>query len=330
MLTIAIPTYNRNKEVVETISSILRQLNDNCNLLILDNASDIAVSDSILEKGIDLNEYSHVKLIRNNTNIGAAANLLRCIELCSTGWLWILGDDDLPKSDSVNEVLKDLYTYSDFTFINYCSLHHKRENQVISSGITEFLNAMNNWGQINFTSLCILNADQLKPYLRFGFMYAYSWSCINACLFSRIVDKGGKALFSDKIILSEIDRADNDNKWIPLGPHFGKNVLLELLPENSDKKLLAAKMNAKPALEYVVCVLLNLIADTKNKNHYIYIYKNMIYRIYYFDSSIFLKIKFLVYGLLLRFPKIGLNVANFLLERRNQAVTINTNQFNRT
>ncbi|MES2376111.1 MAG: glycosyltransferase family 2 protein [Bacteroidota bacterium] len=330
MLTIAIPTYNRNKEVVDTILSTLPQLNENCKLLIIDNASSISVSDSLIERGVNLKDYNYTKLIQNVTNVGAQANLLRCIELCDTEWLWILGDDDLPNTDAVNLILKDLKSHEGFTFFNYCSLAHTRKDEIISSGITEFLNAFEDWGQINFTSLCILNAKQIKPYLRFGFLYAYSWSCINACLFSCIVDKGGKALFSKKVILSEIDRASDDNKWIPLGPHFGKNILLELLPNNSDKKLLASKMNNKPALEYIICLLIDLIISSGNKKHYIYIYNNMIYRLYYFNNNMFAKIKFSFYRLLLHNPKISSKLVNYLLKKSGRVVTVNINQFNRT
>ena len=329
MLTIAIPTYNRNIEVAETIASVLPQLSEVCNLLIIDNHSDIAVSKSLDEKNIKIEDRPNVRLIRNGINVGSQANLLRCIELCETEWLWILGDDDIPCSDAVGLILNDLSKHIDLTFLNYCSPFHTRDKEVMSSGITEFLESFEDWGQINFTSLCILNANKIKPFLRFGFSYAYSWSCINACLFSCIVEKGGAALFSKKIILSEIDKCNDDNKWIPLGPHFGKTILLELLPDTQDKKLLARIMNAKPSLEYTVCLIQQLMITSGQHAHYLYLYRNLVHRIYYFNSNLLVSIKIKLYGLLLVFPKFGLVIINYFLQRNKRVVKVAKNQFNR-
>lgn len=329
MLTIAIPTYNRNNEVVETIASVLPQLSDLCKLLIIDNHSDVAVSKSLQEKKIKFVDKLNVRLIRNSINVGSQANLLRCIEVCETEWLWILGDDDIPSSDAVELIMNDLAKHVDLTFLNYCSPIHKREEEVISSGITEFLESFEDWAQINFTSLCILNATKIKPFLRFGFSYAYSWSCINACLFSCIVEKGGTALFSKTVILSEIDKCSDDNKWVPLGPHMGKIILLELLPNTQDKKRLASVMNEKPSLEYIVCLIHQLITTSDQQAHYIYIYRNLVRRIYYFNSSLLVSIKIKLYSYLLVFPKFGSLVINYFLQRNNRAVKVTLNQFNR-
>ena len=119
MITIAIPTFNRNTEVVETIKAVLDQFSANCQLLILDNASDTSVEMSLAKQNIHLSGRERIRLIRNSVNVGAQANLLRCIELCTTEWLWILGDDDIPKKNAVELILSEIKTHSDFTFLNY-------------------------------------------------------------------------------------------------------------------------------------------------------------------------------------------------------------------
>lgn len=332
MLTIAIPTYNRNNEVVETISTVLPQLSDLCRLLVIDNHSDVSVAESLAVKGVVIEDTPGVRMISNGINVGSQANLLRCIELCDTEWLWILGDDDIPRPDAVKLILNDLPVHSvrtDLTFLNYCSPFHTRDKEVMSTGISEFLESFDDWGQINFTSLCILNATKIKPFLRFGFSYAYSWSCINACLFSCMVERGGTAFFSRTVILSEINKCDDDNKWVPLGPHMGKTILLELLPEQQDKKRLALLMNQKPSLEYIICLIHQLIITTDQKAHYIYICTNLIQRIYYFNTSFLVSLKIRLYSLLLLYPAFGSRIINYFLKRSNRVVKVSKSQFNR-
>jgi abequosyltransferase len=82
-LTIAIPTYNRSEQIKATISLLLPQLTPECFLLIIDNHSDVPVSESLaaLLATLPQSQYS---IVRNRVNIGGNANIVRCFELCDT------------------------------------------------------------------------------------------------------------------------------------------------------------------------------------------------------------------------------------------------------
>src|SRR5262245_2262452 len=99
-LTIAIPTFDRNDLLCTHVTRLLPQLTPEVRLTILDNSSPRPVSED-LARLLEKNSEAKVDIVRHQFNIGAAANILRCIELCQTPWIWILGDDDQPLDNAV-------------------------------------------------------------------------------------------------------------------------------------------------------------------------------------------------------------------------------------
>lgn len=106
-LSIVIPTYNRRERLAETLRAILPNCAKfNVGVLILDNASPEPVEELI---NSDFSSFRPlVKVVRNRFNIGANANICRCFELCETEWMWLLGDDDLPKSEAIELIINKI------------------------------------------------------------------------------------------------------------------------------------------------------------------------------------------------------------------------------
>ena len=77
-LTICIPTWNRETKVVAGLERAKLLTNPNLNFLVIDNNSDDNTFSRIKEF-----ESERICILRNNTNIGADANYLRCIEFCT-------------------------------------------------------------------------------------------------------------------------------------------------------------------------------------------------------------------------------------------------------
>lgn len=107
LLTIAIPTYNRRACLAELLEVLGPQLAEESRveLVISDNASPddtAALVSSLSEKGLRVH-YS-----RNDTNIGADANFIRCYELAQGEYVWIFGDDDIIVPGGLQEVLHRL------------------------------------------------------------------------------------------------------------------------------------------------------------------------------------------------------------------------------
>ena len=101
-LTIAIPTYNRNEILKNNLRKLIPQITSDCKILILDNCSDVPVLDSLRDI---IKEYSNVDInvIRNSYNLGLTGNILRCFEMCTDPWLWVLGDDDEVKDGAIDQ-----------------------------------------------------------------------------------------------------------------------------------------------------------------------------------------------------------------------------------
>jgi abequosyltransferase len=109
LLTIAIPTYNRSGCLAHLLRILAPQLagETRVELLISDNATPDDTPDVVaafLEKGVALT-YS-----RNETNIGADANFIRCYELARGEYVWIFGDDDIIVPGGLKEILRSLET----------------------------------------------------------------------------------------------------------------------------------------------------------------------------------------------------------------------------
>ena len=265
MLTIAIPTYNRNKELVSLLTALVPQLDDSIKLIILDNHSYIPVEESILKSG--LGNISCLQIIRNSVNIGGAANILKCLEVCETKWVWILGDDDVPSPNAIKIIKEKIEIFGENCFINFSSTSHPRYSSYQNNNLQEFVDSINSWPQINFTSLSVFNCYKIKPQISFGYLYAYSWSPLIACMIMFLCsNENARTLLSHEYILDECNNS-LDGTWSPIGPNLGKMVLLELPMPYNLKKNFASKLCKKPALEFSVFEILSLIENGESINN---------------------------------------------------------------
>lgn len=328
MLTIAIPTFNRNQELIETLYSVIPQLNEYVNLLIIDNKSTIPVRDSLLQLNISPEKY---KLIENKVNIGGNANILRCFENCETEWLWVLGDDDIPSSDAVDLILKRIHENNKSVYMNFASCVHDHNRNVLrnTSGQIEFVNNITHWGQINFTSVCVFNCQKLIPYLRFGYQYAYTWSPHIALVLTYMAyHEGDASFYSDKII-DDVCTTNSENKWHPIGPLLGKMALIELPIKYKTKLILANKINSHPTLEFLLYDCLKNIVEDKNKKESLFIYKLATSKLYILNPKITTKIKILFYRVLLIFPRISFKAINYIIKSKGFNLIYSNNKYTR-
>jgi hypothetical protein len=116
MLTIAIPTYNRNAEVKATLE-ILKKADaiDQVQVLLVDNCSDLPVKIYLDNERFEVD--SNIKIVRNQGNVGLGGNIIQCFLHCKTEWMWLLGDDDKPFSNSITQILKVIQEVQDHVFL---------------------------------------------------------------------------------------------------------------------------------------------------------------------------------------------------------------------
>jgi glycosyltransferase involved in cell wall biosynthesis len=121
LLTIAIPSFNRATKLdrqLGWLSRNLRELEGECAVILSDNASTDATSqicatwrDDLAARGVD------VLVNRNPQNIGPLANIARCIELSTSRFTWVVGDDDEIPDDKLAWIVARLSADQDLAAI---------------------------------------------------------------------------------------------------------------------------------------------------------------------------------------------------------------------
>jgi glycosyltransferase involved in cell wall biosynthesis len=170
LLTIAIPTFNRNSVLKRNLELLMPQMEDWVHLLIVDNCSDIPVSDTlrgIVEKH---SNYS-IEIIRNSVNIGGNANILRCIEHCNSDYIWIIGDDDYPSAGSVRAVYQQIHK-KELVWLNCYSgdPNHQpiREHGIVTDDLSKFLTQLKSISELVFVSNNVFSNAAIKQGIEFA------------------------------------------------------------------------------------------------------------------------------------------------------------------
>lgn len=134
-LTIAIPVYNGESSLRDTLDSIVPQIIETgfVEVLISDNCSTDStpfVCQSYV-KNFDFIRYNV-----NSVNLGFDGNIARLIELAATDYIWFLGDDDEIAHGGIEYILELIDQNSQYTgiVINY-SIVNRQENKLITERV---------------------------------------------------------------------------------------------------------------------------------------------------------------------------------------------------
>ena len=84
-------TYNRSKNLQDTLNAFIKAGLTDIKLHILDNASTDNTEDIV---SAAKNNWPNLTYHRNQYNIGGNANIMRAVEISSSEYSWIIGDDD--------------------------------------------------------------------------------------------------------------------------------------------------------------------------------------------------------------------------------------------
>lgn len=93
LLEIVIITYNRKREIKQTLDSLMASYSPvrRCPITILDNCSTDGASELCEEFA---EKYENITHIRHPQNIGGNANICRAFEIAKGDYIWCLADDD--------------------------------------------------------------------------------------------------------------------------------------------------------------------------------------------------------------------------------------------
>src|SRR6516162_10132302 len=104
-VTIAIPVYNEEKFLLETIQSAINQSYKNIRIIISDNCSTDA-SFEIASKFAK--QDNRIELIRHEKNIGALENFIFALSKCNTQYFMWLGAHDLLLPGFIEEAVNKM------------------------------------------------------------------------------------------------------------------------------------------------------------------------------------------------------------------------------
>lgn len=305
MLTIAIPTYNRNHLLSDSLMFLLPQFTSECRLLIVDNCSDVPVADT-LQAVLPHFPAVHYEIIRNRTNIGGNANILRCFELCDTAWIWVLSDDDIVLPTAIATIFRHITMHPDCLLLNF-SYDHLRTQSVTTRGIDDLVENIDPSDDLPWVSTSVFQAGRMLQHLKFGYQYTYSMLPHVATLLVSLADSGMCYLSKEQVLGKRRD-APLGEQWSQINFALGFPTLLDLplkptVREGLAKKLLLTNDSEGIILRGLVYQLLLVALRERDHRSVLYYYDQVCSRRYYFDSGIQRKVQLLGYRLVLRFPK---------------------------
>jgi glycosyltransferase involved in cell wall biosynthesis len=285
-ITIAIPTRNRLENLDQLLNILTPQLDTNCDVLIIDNNSD---SYSVLELENLIGKYNEatIRLIINPINIGADANLLKCIEHATGDWIALLGDSKLVLPDAVKTMRDMVYKNLNASFINFYfpdKFHAVRNKTQYPGSCDEFINNLDSFGNMLLVGNTI--------YRRIAALHAlpYSYSYINTrtphialAYYSLII---GPAILSHRQVIqkmlpkpNEIESPSVFDCWISFS-NF-PSVANSISSQTKLKKLITGFETPSQPLWWLIYGTLKNIYDSNKKDLYLNIYKNTIFNLFF-------------------------------------------------
>lgn len=114
LVSILIPTYNREKIILKTLNCAVNQTYKNTEIIVVDNKS-TDNSYEIITEFVKL--HPNVKAYQNDENIGPVRNWRRCLDYATGEYAKILWSDDLISPDFIEKTLPYLADHKDVGFV---------------------------------------------------------------------------------------------------------------------------------------------------------------------------------------------------------------------
>lgn len=270
-LTVCIPTYNR-ASIVDTVKALLPQLTNNVQIKIFDNCSDTPVTD-ILKDYLTKN----ITIVRNPINVGAAGNIIKCLEYCDTKWMWLLSDDDVVAEDAISTIIKTVTTHPDISYVKYHSnlnaLGGVYEKEVVTTGQKEFILNIKDFGNILFISSALYNAHEIKKSIKNAYYFTQTFSPQVAFVLAYLASNPqGKVLFSPASIVQW--SGPESNSWNYNLVNKSLSDFVYMVQGTAERKVLFEKINErhpirgtfKTSLLQRAAKLLTTVAIAKQQN----------------------------------------------------------------
>ncbi|MGL5964197.1 MAG: glycosyltransferase family 2 protein, partial [Fusobacteriaceae bacterium] len=221
LLSILIPTYNRENYLKKALEKFFEQITDDfkdkIEILVSDNCS-IDNTQELLKRFQKISEDKKInfKFSKNSENLGADGNFLKLINESKGKFCWIFGDDEFLLDGGLKKIIPLLT--DEVGLLHLSNKIKDKENRIFSKNEAQnFIKEINY--MISFITANIFN----KKYIDFKIDYDNfrGENLIQELFYFQSILKGDKNIFLyDKIFTTE--RADNVGSY-KLFETFGKN-----------------------------------------------------------------------------------------------------------
>ena len=114
-LSICITTFNRAAMIGRTLDSILVQLTDDCEVLVVDGASTDGTEQLMSEY---IRRYDRLRYVKQEKNNGFDQDCDRAVELARGEYCWLMTDDDLVKPGAVSLIFRAIQRDFSLVIVN--------------------------------------------------------------------------------------------------------------------------------------------------------------------------------------------------------------------
>ena len=228
-LSIFIPTFNRWGILSKTLDHTLRNLPEKFIVRILNNNSSHK-GRSIVDKVIVDHPQIDCKIIDNPVNVGGEGNFLRCVELCETPYILVLGDDDYLRSGFIEEANFYLSQKKKWGWISF-QVKRKYGGMYLEDRIFndpfQMVRSCNNWAELMFISSSIFSVDLLKSRLWEANLWQSTLSVLPIAALKGWESKGEADLLEYEFVLSSREIVESTGHG---DAHYNQVDLYQHLP----------------------------------------------------------------------------------------------------
>lgn len=253
LVSICIPTYNAEKTISETLTSIINQTYKNMEIIISENAS----TDNTLTI---LNKFNdpRIKIYRTSKTIIAEKNFSRCIEFATGDYIAIFHADDLYNPDMVEKQVQAFYDNPSigavFTMADYIDIHgetigeHKLPSELKGKQTYSFQEILTSiLRNVNFL-MCPSAMVRSEIYKQLStFQVERFGTSSDLDMWLRILKKHPIAILDEKLMKYRISNIQGGTKYNYLRTEeadFFKVIDFHLLAQTCiDKKTLTSSLN---------------------------------------------------------------------------------------
>jgi hypothetical protein len=238
----------------------------------------------------------------------------------------VLGDDDLPKPDAVETILRNIARNPECVFFNYSTVFKIREENFTTTGLDDFVERLDDYGNLVFISTGIFRTRAVLPNLKYGYIYCYSWAPFVAMLLHTLGARGQVCFSAEHIV--EYHQADK-KRWSYINWGLGMGVLLDA-PLNPATRVRLAKriVSSVASLDFALLIELAaaINANRMTRREALFVYDQIVGRLYHFERGPVRQVRILGFRTLLWFPRLSYKLCiegiRFIRRRKGKSENI--------